>query len=102
LVTWRPRAVDDDALDEGQIEACQRYLELVGICQGKTYNPSPGLLVGVDGNGGVAFAPLDDIRDLRSTFAAIRVKELARHRDLALARTVELKRGLAHHLGLER
>lgn len=85
------RARSAPALSEMQIHACQRYLELVCICQGRSYHPSPGLLVGVGGDGRIAFAPLDDIRDLRTTFAAIRAHEITLDREITLALTRDLR-----------
>jgi hypothetical protein len=61
---------------EVDTQACQRYLKLVCRSQGRSYHPSPGLLVGVDGNGRIAFAPVADLRDLRTTFAEIRAQEI--------------------------
>jgi hypothetical protein len=88
------RARSAPELAEMDRNDCQRYLELVCICQGRSYHPSPGLLVGVGGDGRVAFAPVDDIRDLRTTFAAIREHEitLAQAVNLALTREFRLRR----------
>jgi hypothetical protein len=96
------RATCSRALVEAQIVACQRYLELVCVCQGRTYNPSPGLLLGVDGDGRIAFAPVDDVRDLRSTFAAIRDRDIARHQDIIRVRARELMRDRSLGIRLER
>jgi hypothetical protein len=70
------RASGAPELSSPQIDACQRYLELVCVCQGRSYRPSPGILIGVGGDGKIAFAPLDDVRNLRSTFGAIRTQEM--------------------------
>jgi hypothetical protein len=78
-------------LVEMQRQACQRYLKLVCICQGRSYHASPGLLVGVRGDGRIAFAPVDDIRDLRTTFAAIRAHEITLNREITLAQTRDLR-----------
>lgn len=75
-------------------EACQRYLNLVWRCQtrkGRSYHPSPGLLVGVDGNGRIAFAQVEDIRDLRSTFAAIQAYEITLAHEINLKRTEDIR-----------
>lgn len=90
------RASSAPALSAEWTIACQRYLELVCLCQGRTYQRSPSLLVGVDGHGHIAFAPVDDVRDLKSTFAAIRQQELARQR--ALTRAQVLRRVREHQL----
>ena len=63
------------------IEACQLYLNLVCSSQGYSYHASPGLLVGVGADGGIAFAPVDDLRDLRTTFAAIQAQQITLTRE---------------------
>lgn len=90
------RARSAPMLPETDIKACQRYLKLVCICQGhRSYHASPGLLVGVDGGGRIAFAPVDDIRDLQTTFAAIRSQEIivAAREQLAERVLLERERG---------
>ena len=92
-LAYRARSVP--VLAEMQIEACQRYLALVCACQGRSYRASPGLLVGVGGDGRIAFAPLDDIRDLRTTLVAIRAHEIALARETTLAQ-IQVARDLRH------
>jgi hypothetical protein len=81
------RARSGPAVAEMDIQDCQRYLKLVCRCHSRkrrSYHPSPGLLVGVRGDGRIAFAPVSDIRDLRTTFAAIRVQERTLAREITL------------------
>jgi hypothetical protein len=58
------------------IEACQLYLNLVSSSQGYSSYASPGLLVGVRGDGQIAFAILEDLRDLQNTLAAIQAQQI--------------------------
>jgi hypothetical protein len=88
------------------IEACQLYLNLVCSSQGYSYHASPGLLVGVGAGGRIAFASVDDIRDLRNTLAAIQAHQitLAREmRDLRLRESISqiqsLRQSQTHRLG---
>jgi hypothetical protein len=83
------RATSAPELWKTRREACQRYLELVCICQGRFYDPSPGLLVAVGADGGTAFAPLDDLRDLRTIFAEIQLRQ-----DLRLRQEFRLRQEL--------
>jgi hypothetical protein len=76
------RAKSAPVLAEMHIEACERYLELVCLCQGRSYHATPGLLVGVGGDGRIAFAPVEDVRNLRTTFAAIRAHEITQVREI--------------------
>jgi hypothetical protein len=64
-------ATSASALPEMQIEKYQDYLNLVCDSRGLSYNSSPGLLVGVRGDGQIAFAQVPDIRDLRTTYQNI-------------------------------
>ena len=89
------RARSGPLLTETQRKVCQRYLNLICKSQGRSYHASPGLLVGVRGDGGIAFVPVSDIRDLQSTFAAIRAQEIKREQKIIHAR-IELTRGLRH------
>ena len=85
------RARSAPELTEKRREQCQRYLELVCLCQGRSYRPSPGLLVGVRGDGRIAFAPVDDIRDLRTTFEKIRAYEIKLARKITLKETQDIR-----------
>jgi hypothetical protein len=85
------RARSGRELSEMDRQVCQRYLHLVCDSQGRSYYPSPGLLVGVGGNGRIAFAQVEDIRDLRTTFAAIREHEITLAREITLERTRDLR-----------
>ena len=64
-------ATSASPLPEMQIEKYQDYLNLVCDSRGLSYNSSPGLLVGVRGDGQIAFAEVPDIRDLRTTYQNI-------------------------------
>jgi hypothetical protein len=59
-----------------KIEACQLYLNLLCYSQGYGYYASPGLLVGVRGDGRIAFATLEDLRDLQNTLEAIQAQQI--------------------------
>jgi hypothetical protein len=59
-----------NALERGHLH------DLVDRLQGYTYHASPGLLVGVGADGRIAFASVDDIRDLRNTLAAIQAHQI--------------------------
>jgi hypothetical protein len=90
------QAMSAPALTETDKKACQRYLKLVCRCQGRnghSYHASPGLLVGVRGDGRIAFVTVDDIRDLQKTFAAIQAYEnkLAREITFKLAQDIRLR-----------
>ena len=89
------RAMSAPALTEKGTKACQRYLKLVCRCQGRnghSYHASPGLLVGVDGDGRIRSATVDDIRHLQNTFAAIEAfqNKLARENTLKIAEAIRL------------
>jgi hypothetical protein len=89
------RARSAPALTEMDRKACQRYLKLVCRCQGRnghSYHASPGLLVGVDGDGRIRSATVDDIRHLQNTFAAIEAfqNKLARENTLKIAEAIRL------------
>jgi hypothetical protein len=47
--------------------------------------------VGVGADGRIAFAQVEDIRDLRTTFAAIREHEITLAREITLERTRDLR-----------
>jgi hypothetical protein len=90
------RARSAPALTEMDRNACQRYLKLVCRCQGskgRSYHASLGLLVGVDGDGRIRSATVDDIRDLQRTFAGIQAYEnkLAREITLKIAQDNRLR-----------
>jgi hypothetical protein len=84
-------ATSGSNLPEMQIEKYQNYLHLVCDCQGLSYNPSPGLLVGVRGDGQIAFAEVPDIRDLRATNQNIQRYQLTMDREITLKRTQEYR-----------
>jgi hypothetical protein len=84
-------ATSASKLPEMQIENYQNYLNLVCDSQGLSYNPSPGLLVGVRGDGQIAFAEVPDIRDLRNTNQSIQRYQLKMDRKMTLARTQEYR-----------
>jgi hypothetical protein len=73
-------------------EPCQRYLNLVCSSQGHSYHASPGLLVGVRGDGRIAFAPVDDIRDLGTTLADLQSYQITLARD---ARNLRLRQSIS-------
>ncbi len=86
------RARSASELPEMYIQECQHYLELICLCQGHSYHTSPGLLVGVSGDGRIAFASVEDIRDLQTTFAAIQVQQTIQAREIAkLTRDLRLR-----------
>jgi hypothetical protein len=83
-------------------KACQRYLKLVCRCQGRnghSYPASPGLLVGVDGDGRIRFATVDDIRHLQNTFAVIEAFENNLAREITLKTAEAIKIAEAIRLG---
>jgi hypothetical protein len=99
------RARSDPMLTETDRKACQRYFNLICKSQGRSYHASPGLLVGVRGDGGIAFAPVSDIRDLQSTFAAIRAQEIIRERQINRERQIiqeRLREDLRLHRSISR
>ncbi len=92
------RARSGIAMSQAQMEACQRYLELVCICKGRSYRASPGILIGVGGDGRIAFAPLEDVRDIQSTFGAIRAQEIALAQSITRAQVQRARERLTYAL----
>lgn len=88
-------ATSDFKLTEMQIEKYQDYLDLVCDSRGLSYNSSPGLLVGVRGDGQVAFAEVPDIRDLRSTNHNIERYQQTINRQMTFERTQEYRQSRA-------
>jgi len=84
-------ATSASKLPEMQIQKYQNYLNLVCDSRGLSYNSSPGLLVGVRGDGQIAFAEVPDIRDLRTTNQNIERYQWTLERRMTLARTQEYR-----------
>jgi hypothetical protein len=74
-----------------QIEKYQNYLNLVCDSRGLSYNSSPGLLVGVRGDGQIDFAVVPDLRDLRTTYQNIERYQQTLDHKMTHARTQEYR-----------